>query len=156
TVLGQPLDLFALDGERALVLFDAMPVEHAHFDDRTLHARGDAQRRVAHIGSLLAEDGAQELLFRRHRAFTLRRNLAAQNVARADLRTDIDDAGFVEILERFFRHVRNIAGNFLGPKLGIARHYFEFLDVDRGEDVVLDNAFGEQDRVLEVVAIPRH
>ncbi len=28
--------------------------------------------------------------------------------------------------------------------------------MDRGEDVVLDDALGEQDRVLEVVAVPRH
>jgi hypothetical protein len=28
--------------------------------------------------------------------------------------------------------------------------------VDRGEDVVGDDALGEQDRVLEVVAVPRH
>ena len=43
-----------------------------------------------------------------------------------------------------------------GPELGVARHHLEFLDMDRGEDVVLDDALGEQDRVLEVVAVPRH
>src|SRR6201999_301782 len=105
---------------------------------------------------LFTEDGAQKLFFRRHRAFALRRDLADQDVAGANFRADIDDAGFVEVLQRFFRHVRNIAGDFLRTKLGIAGHHFEFLDVDRGEDVVLHDPLGEQNRVFEVVAVPRH
>src|SRR5262249_46061890 len=155
-VLGEPLDLLALDGERALVLLDAVSVEHPHLDDGPLDARRHAQGRVTHVGRLLAEDGAQELLLRRHRAFALRGDLAAQDVAGADLGADIDDTGLVEVLERLFRHVRDIAGDLLRPELGVARHYLELLDVDRGEDVVLDDALGEQDRVLEVVAVPRH
>jgi hypothetical protein len=43
-----------------------------------------------------------------------------------------------------------------GPKLCIAGHDLELLDVDRGEDVVRDDALREQDGVLEVVAHPRH
>ena len=155
-VLGEPFDLLALDGERALVLFDAVAVEDPDFDDGALHAGRHPQRGVAHVGGLLAEDGAQELFLRRHRAFALRRDLADQDVAGADFGADIDDAGLVEILQRLFRDVGNIAGDFLRAELGVAGHDFEFLDVDRGEDVVLDDALGEQDRVLEVVAVPRH
>src|SRR5712672_2355984 len=65
-------------------------------------------------------------------------------------------AGFVEGLQRFFRNVRTVAGDFLRTKLGIAGHYLEFLEVDRGEDVVLHVPLGKQDRVFEVVAVPRH
>ena len=72
------------------------------------------------------------------------------------LGADIDDAGFVEVLQRLFRNVRNVARDFLRPELGVAGHHLEFLDVDRGEDVVLHDPLGEQDRVLEVVAVPRH
>ena len=43
-----------------------------------------------------------------------------------------------------------------GPELGVAGHHLELLDMDRGEDVLLDDPLGEQDRVLEVVAVPRH
>ncbi|MGY3111620.1 hypothetical protein ACVWW7_008247 [Bradyrhizobium sp. LM6.9] len=68
-VLGQTFDLFPLDRQRTLVLVDAVTVEHAHFDDGALHARRNAQRGVANVGSLFTEDGAQELFFRRHRAF---------------------------------------------------------------------------------------
>jgi hypothetical protein len=42
-VLGEPFDLFTLDGERTLVLLDAVAIEHAHFDDRALHARRHPQ-----------------------------------------------------------------------------------------------------------------
>src|SRR5476651_601269 len=155
-VLGKTLDLFPLDRQSALVLVDAVPVEYADFDDGALHARRHAQRGIANVGSLFAEDGAQQLFFRRHRAFALWRDLADQDVAGAHFRADIDDAGFVEILQRFFRNVRNVAGDFLRAELGVARHHLEFLDVDRGEDVVLDDSLGEQDRIFEVVAIPRH
>src|ERR1700689_357244 len=155
-VLGQALDLLALDRLGAFILLDAVAVEHAHFDDRALYARRHAQAGVAHIGRLFAEDGAQQLLFRRHRALALGRDLADQNVAGDDVGPDVDDAGFVEVLQRLFRYVRNVARDFLRSELGVARHRLEFLDMDRGEDVVLDDAFAEQDRILEVVAVPGH
>src|SRR6202020_2631260 len=93
-VLGQTLDLFPLDRQRTLVLVDAVPVEDAHFDDRALHARRHAERGVANVGGLFTEDGAQKLLFRRHRAFALWRDLADQDVAGAHFSADIDDTGF--------------------------------------------------------------
>jgi hypothetical protein len=84
----------------------------------------DAQRGVAHVGGLFAEDGAQQLFFRRHRAFALRRDLADQDVARLHLGADVDDAGFVEVaLERFFADVRDVAGDFFRPELGVAGHH---------------------------------
>ena len=114
------------------------------------------ERGVAHVGGLLAEDGAEQLLLRRHRALALRRDLADQDVAGLHLGADIDDARLVEVLQRLFRDVRDVAGDLLRPELGVAGHHLEFLDVDRGEDVVAHDALGEQDRVLEVVAVPRH
>ena len=155
-VLGQTLDLFPLDRQRTLVLVDAVAVEHADLDDRALHARRHPQRGVTHVRGFLAEDGAEQLLFRRHRALALRRDLADQDVAGAHFRADIDDAGFVEVLQRLFRHVRNVARDFLRPQLGVAGHHLELLDMDRGEDVLLHDPLGEQDRVFEVVAVPRH
>src|SRR3546814_15638618 len=81
-VLGQTLDLGPLDGQGALVLLDAMAGEDAHFHDGAGDTRRHAQRAVAHIRGLFAEDGAQQLPFRRHRAFALRRALADPDVAR--------------------------------------------------------------------------
>src|SRR5215470_9393704 len=155
-VLGQPLDLLAFDGQRALVLVDAMTVENPHFDDGALDAGRHPQRGIADIGGLFAEDGAQEFFLGRHRAFTLRRYLANQDVAGVNFGADVHDAGFIEILQRLFGDVWNIAGDFLGAELGVAGHHLEFLDVNRGEYVVLDDALGKQNRVLEVVAVPGH
>ena len=117
---------------------------------------GTRRTGVAHVGRLLAEDGAQQLLFRRHRGFALWRHLADQNVACHHLGADIDDAGFVEVLEVLLADIRNVARDFLRPELGIARHRLEFLDMDRGKDVVAHDALGDEDGVLEVVAVPRH
>src|SRR6185312_16314457 len=141
-VLGETLDLLTLDRERALVLLDTVAVEHAHLDDGALHTRRHTQRRVADVGRLLAEDGAQELLFRRHRAFALRRDLADQDVAGVDFRADVDDAGLVEVLQRLFRHVRNVARDLFRAELGVTRHHLEFLDVNGGEHVFLHDPLG--------------
>src|SRR3546814_10607149 len=63
------------------------------------------------------------------------------------LGADVDDAGLVEILEAFLADVRDVAGDFLRPQLGVAGHHLEFLDVDRGEDIVLGDPLGDQDRI---------
>ena len=136
-VAAQPLDLLALDLQRALVLVDAVPVEDPHLDDRAVVARRQPQRGVAHVGRLLAEDGAEELLLRRHRALALGGDLADQDVGRADLGADVDDAGLVEVAQRLLADVRDVAGDLLRPELGVAGGDLELLDVDRGEDVVL-------------------
>ena len=61
-----------------------------------------------------------------------------------------------EILQRFIAEVRDVARDFFRPELRVARADFEFIDVDRGEHVVFHDAFADQDRVLEVITIPRH
>src|SRR3546814_8274524 len=96
-VLLQALDLFAFDRDRALVLVDAVTVEDANLDDGARHARRQAERGVAHVAGIFAEDRAQQLFFRRHRRFTLGGDLAGDDVARADLGPGIDDPGFVEV-----------------------------------------------------------
>ena len=69
---------------------------------------------------------------------------------------DADDAVLVEVLERLLAHVRDLARDLLDAALGVAHLELELLDVDRGEDVVLDEPLADQDGVLEVVAAPRH
>ena len=58
--------------------------------------------------------------------------------------------------ERLLAHVRDIGGDFFGTQLGVTRDARQLLDVDRGVAVFLHDALGEQDRVFEVVAVPRH
>src|SRR5690606_15820209 len=155
-VLAQTFDLGALDGHGALVLVDAVAVEHAHVDDGAGDAGRQTQRGVAHVRSLLAEDGAQQLLVRGHRAFALRRHLADQDVARLDLGADGHDARLVEVAQGLLADVGNVAGDLFRAQLGIAGHDLELFQVDRGEDVVAHDALGDQDRVFEVVAVPGH
>ena len=117
---------------------------------------GTRSERVAHVAGLLAEDRAQQLLLRRQLGLALRRDLADQDVARLDLGADAHDARLVEVLEGLLADVRDVARDLFLAELGVARDALELLDVDRGEDVVLDQALADEDRVLEVVAAPRH
>ena len=50
----------------------------------------------------------------------------------------------------------DVARDFLGAELGVARDDRELLDVDRRVAVVGDHALADQDRVLVVVAVPGH
>ena len=58
----------------------------------------DGTRRQVSFTSrrLLAEDGAQQLFFRRQLGFALGRDLADQHVAGFDFGADVDDAGLVQ------------------------------------------------------------
>ena len=63
-ILGEAGDLFLLDQPAAIVLGHALAREDPRVDRGALDAGRDAQRSVAHLARLLAEDRAQELLFR--------------------------------------------------------------------------------------------
>ena len=105
---------------------------------------------------LLAEDRAQQPLLRGQLALALGGHLADQDVAVDDLRADPDDAPVVEVREDLLRHVRDVTGDLLGTQLGVPRVDLVLLDVDGGEHVVLHQPLGQDDRVLVVVALPRH
>ena len=82
--------------------------------------------------------------------------LPTRIVAGADLGADADDAALVEVLQDVLGDVRDVAGDLLGTELGVAGVDLVLLDVDRREHVVLHEALGDDDRVLVVVALPRH
>src|SRR6185295_16117806 len=90
-----------LDVARSLVLLRALAGEDAGVDDDARDARRHLERAVAHVAGLLAEDGAEQLLFGRELRLALRRDLADEDVARLDLGTDAHDARLVHVLERF-------------------------------------------------------
>src|SRR5208282_736828 len=60
-ILGEPFDFGAFDGQSTLVLVDPAPREDAHFDDRAGDPGWQPSRSVPHVGSLFAEDSAQQL-----------------------------------------------------------------------------------------------
>src|SRR4029450_10964223 len=125
-------------------------------DDLAGLAVGHLERRVADLTRLLTEDRAEQPLLRGELGLALRSDLADEDVAGADLGTDADDAALVEILEDVLRQVRDVAGDLLGAELRVARVDLVLLDVDRREHVVAHEALRDDDRVLEVVALPRH
>ena len=155
-VLLHHVELFLLDRLGPVVLLDALAREDLDADDDPLDARRADEGGVAHVAGLFAEDRAEELLFRRELRLALGRDLADQDVARLDRGADPDDAAVVEVGEVAFRHVRDVAGDLLGSQLRVARLDLELLDVDRGVVVLADQLLADENRVLEVVAAPRH
>ena len=152
----QPLDLLALDLLRALVLLDALAREDPRVDDGAVDARRHAQR-VSRTSPAFSPKMARS-------SFSSGDSwvspfgviLPTRMSPGLDLGADADDAGLVEVAQRLLADVRDVAGDLFLAELGVAGDALELLDVDRGEDVVLDDALGDQDRVLEVVAVPRH
>ena len=71
-----------------------------------------------------------------------------------DLGADAHDAALVEVRERLLGAVRDVARDLLVAELRRARVDLVLVDVDRGQHVVLDDPLREDDRVLEVVALP--
>src|SRR5690606_1360301 len=154
--LEDPGSRLILDGRGTAVAFPAITGEHLDVDDGTLGAGGHTQGGVLHVGGLLTEDRTQQLLRRSQLGFALGCDLADQDVAGADLGTNIDDTGLIQLAQRRFTDVGNIGRDLLRPQLGVAGHAGQFLDVDGGETVFLYHALGDEDGVLEVVAVPGH
>ena len=131
-------------------------VEGQDLQDDAAGTVRNLERGVADLARLLLEDRADQLLLGGQLGLALRRHLADEQVAGDDLGTDADDAALVEVAQRLLRAVRDVAGDLLVAELGRAGVDLVLLDVDRGELVVLDQALREDDRVLEVVALPGH
>ena len=155
-VQAEALEFIVDDLLGTLVSLDALAGEHLHVDHGAVGALVHAQRGVLHVGRLLAEDRAKQLLFRRQRGLALGRDLAHQHIARVDLGADVDDARFVQASQLLLGQVRDVTRDLFRAQLGVAGHHHQFLDVDRGVAVVADHALGDEDGVLEVVAIPGH
>ena len=119
-------------------------------------ARGDFQRIVLHVFAGPAEDGVQQLFFGGQLGLRLGRDLAHQDVARADVGAHPHDAALVEVPQGLFADVGNVAGELLAAQLGLADFDVELFDVDRGVRVVLHQLFADDDGVFEVEAVPGH
>ena len=149
-------DLLALDLLGAEVLLLALAGEHLDVHHGAFDAGADREAGVLHIAGLLAEDGAQQLLLGAQDGLALGGDLADQDVAVAHGGADPDDAGLVQVLQHLLADLRDVPGDLFGAELGVAGVDFEFLDVDGGEHVFLDDTLTDQDGVLEVVAAPGH
>ena len=140
----------------ALVLLAGAAVEQLHVDDRAFHSGRNLEGGIFNIARLVAENGAQQLLFRRELRFALGGDLAHEDIVRLHRRADADYAAAVEVAQHVFTHVGNIAGDFFRSELGIAGDDLEFLNVYGSIDIFLDHLFGNQHGVFVVIAAPGH
>src|SRR5258708_1195840 len=120
--------LRGFDGFVPLVLFSALAGEDLDVDDRALDARRAVERSVANVAGLFAEDGPQQLLFRRERGLALGRDLADEDVAGLHDGADSNDAALVQVAEERLADVGDVASDFLGAELGVAGLDFVLLD----------------------------
>ena len=126
-------------------LMGIVAVEHLDVDDLAGLAVGHLQGGVADLAGLLAEDGPQQALFGRELGLALGRDLADEHVAGPDLGADADDSPLVEIGEDLLGQVGDVAGDLLGPELGVSGIDLVLVDVDRREHVVFDQSLREDD-----------
>src|SRR6266581_4948413 len=128
-VLLQLEDLRGFDGFVPLVLLSALAGEDFDVHDRALDARRAVERSIANVAGFFAEDGAEQLFFRSERGLALGRDLADKNVPGLHDRANANNTAFVEVAEEGLADVGNVASDFLGTELGIARLDFILLEV---------------------------
>ena len=132
------------------------PGEYLCVDHRAFDAGRNTQGGVPDIARFFPEDGPQEFFFRGELRFSLGGDLPDQDVARLHRHTHADDAAVVEVSQGLFPQIGDIPGDLFLAELRIPGHRLEFLDMDRGVDVVLDDPFADQDGILVVVPPPGH
>ena len=150
------IDLHLFDHHCAFILVHAFAGKDLGINDHTFYPRRHSQGGILDITGLFAKDGAQELFLRRKHGFTLGGDLAHQHIARLHLSTDADDARIIKVAQPFLTNVGNISGDFFLAQLGVAGHGLENLNVYRSKGVFFEEALIDENRVLEVVAAPRH
>src|SRR5258708_1769283 len=99
-VLFQTLDLRGLNGLGAFVFLLSFAGEDFDVHHRAFNSRRAGERCVAHVAGFFAEDGAQQLLFRRELGLALGRDFADHHVALFYRRTNADHTPFVQIAQR--------------------------------------------------------
>ncbi len=155
-VLLGPFDFRTLNFHGPFVFLHPVPGKHLNVNHCTVHAGTGSERSILDIGCLFSKNGPKKLFFRSQLGFTLWCDLSDQDISRLDFGTDMNNPRFIKFGKRFFANVGNIRSNLFGSQLGIPSHAGFFLDMDRCEAVFFDHPMGNQDRVLEVVAIPGH
>ena len=134
-----------LDFLGTLILFNTLASEDLYVDHGTDTIVGNTQRGILNLGGLLTENGTEQLLLRSKLSLSLGSNLTYQNIPAVDLGTDIDDTGLVKLGQSRLTDIRNIGGNFLRSKLGIAGNTGKLNYVNSGQSVLRGNTLGHHD-----------
>ena len=137
-------------------LVAVLAVKGHYVNNNTAYAVRQTQRVVANLARLLAENRAQQSFLGGEVGFALRRNLADEDIARVNLRADTDNSALVKFLQSVWGEVGDIVGDFLGAELCFTALEFVFFYMNRGVYIVVDKLLVDENRVLVVVALPRH
>ena len=155
-VLLHHVELVVLDRLGPLVLLDALAGEDLHVDDDALDARraaSEASRTSPAFSPKIARSSfSSGVSWVSPLGVTLPTRMSPGFTSAPMRMMPLSSRSLSALLG----HVRDVAGDLLGPELGVARLDLELLDVDRGVVVLLDQPLGDEDRVLEVVAAPGH
>ena len=144
----------AIDTRRELVV--VLAAEHFDVDDFSRLTMRHAERGVANLARFLTKNRPKQSFFRRKLRLALRRDLAYENIAGTDLRTNADNPLFVKIAKSVLRNVRNIPSDFFRPQLRIAGVTLIFFNMNGSIEVALHEILAQKHRVLIVIAFPRH
>ena len=117
-----------------------------------VHAQGS----VLHVTGFFTKNGAKQFLFRRQGGLAFGRDFAHQGVPGLHFRTHINDTRVVQTVQLRFRQIGNVAGDLFSTEFGVAGHHHQLFNVNRGVAVFGHHTLGDQNRVFEVVSIPRH
>ena len=137
-------------------LVPVLSCEDFHVDNDTAFAVRHTEGRIAHFSCFIAENCTKKSFFGRKFGFALRGDFTDENVAASDFRADSDDTVFVQVFKSLFRKVGDISRYLFFAESRFAGFAFVFFDVDRGENVVAYELFGNKYRVFVVIAFPAH
>ena len=154
TLLGNVYTNLLVYARRQLVAVFA--AKHLNANDFTSFAMGYTQGAVAYFASLFTKDSTQQAFFSGELGFTLRSNLAYQNIARAYFSTNADNAALIQILQCVVAYIGQLASNFFFTQLGVAGIAIIFFNMDRSKDISLYQILIQQNGVLVVIAFPGH
>ncbi len=129
--------------------------EHFHVNHFTAFAMRHAQRGVFDIARFLAKDRPQQAFFWGQLFFTLRRDLAYQDIIRPNFRTDADDTVIIQVLDGIIADIRNITRDLFRSQPGVARFNLVFLNVHRCKSIILHQFLRDQDGIFKVTTFPR-
>ena len=146
--------MLLLDGLGSAVNLLPAAGENLHIDDNPFDSMGNTQRGIPNIPGLFPEDGPQEFLLRRELCLSLGGNLANEDVPGRNQGPQSDNPALIQVLQGLFPHVRNITGYLFLAEFRIPGRDLQFLDMDRGIDVLLQNLFAHKNGILEIVAPP--
>src|SRR5690606_18074043 len=144
------------DGLGTLVTLDTFTGKDLNVDHRTDHARRHAQGGVFNVRGFFTKNGAQQLFFRSQLSFTLGCHFTDQHVVGTYFGADVHNAGIVQTVQLNFGQVADIAGDILRSQLRVTGNNRQLFDVNRSVAIISHDLLGDQNRVLEVVAVPGH